>query len=56
MYFLSVPVVEWLLYCGFSGRRAAGAGALAAGFAALHSYVGQVASSEPAERLTETKR
>lgn len=35
------------------GRGAAGAGGLAARFAALRSYVGQLAASEPEERLTE---
>lgn len=37
-------------------RRAAGAGTQAAGFAALRSYVWQVATAEPAERLAEAKR
>lgn len=42
--------------CTLAAGRAAGAGTLAAGSAALRSYVGQVATAEPAESLTETKR
>lgn len=49
-------VYEWL-FCGTSAARcAAGPGTLAAGFAALGSYIGQVATAEPPESLAETKR
>lgn len=47
---------EWLLCCTSAARCAAGAGTLAAGFAALCLHVGQVATTQPAKSLTETKR
>lgn len=39
----------------FVARRAAGVGTLAASFAALCSYIGQVAAADQTKSLTETK-
>lgn len=47
---------ERLLCLASVGCGAPGAGGLAAGLAALHPYVGELAASEPEESLTEAIR